>query len=443
MSTTTTHIDNKPSLRASHCEVEGRSKRKQSHQWVPELRFKEFEENWKSLKLIKLSTNGFSNGAFNDPNKVGSGYRIINVLDMYIDGPIQVKTLKRVALDDNEYSKNRVEYGDVFFTRSSLVKEGIAFSNVNLTDEDDLTFDGHLIRMRPNKEEWLPKYLYYTFKTSASRKQFIVRGKTATMTTIGQEDIADVNVPFPSLPEQQKIASFLSAVDEKIQQLTKKKVLLEDYKKGGLQQLFSGQLRFKDENGEDYPDWEEKRLGKICEMTSSKRVYLSDYVQEGIPFYRGKEISELRLNKTPSDILYISEERYNDYKSKYGVPKKDDILVTAVGTLGNILRIRNNDPFYFKDGNLIWFRKIEESPDFVEIILQWNTRELLKTSIGSTQKALTMVELRKLKFDFPCIKEQQKIATYLSGIDAKIAAVNNQITQTQTFKKGLLQQMFV
>ena len=296
--------------------------------------------------------------------------------------------------------------------------------------------------VKPNRKVIEPDYLIH-LQRKKSKRLFHQLTSGGAQPFFSLKQIGKLKVEFPSLPEQQKIASFLSAVDEKIQQLTKKKALLEDYKKGVMQQLFSGHLRFKDENGKDYPDWEEKRLGKICEMTSSKRVYLSDYVQEGIPFYRGKEISELRLNKTPSDILYISEERYNDYKSKYGVPKKDDILVTAVGTLGNILRIRNNDPFYFKDGNLIWFRKIEESPDFVEIILQWNTRELLKTSIGSTQKALTMVELRKLKFDFPCIKEQQKIATYLSGIDAKIAAVNNQITQTQTFKKGLLQQMFV
>jgi restriction endonuclease S subunit len=219
--------------------------------------------------------------------------------------------------------------------------------------------------------------------------------------------------------------------------------LLEQYKKGVMQQLFSGKLRFKDENGNDYGDWEEKKLGDVCEMTSSKRVYLNDYVKEGIPFYRGKEISELRLNQLPSDLLYISKERYEDFKSKYGVPLKNDILITAVGTLGNILRIRNDDAFYFKDGNLIWLRNISESAQFLEITLQWETKELIKTSIGSTQKALTMVELRKLSFNFPSKEEQQKIATFLSSIDIKIESTNQQITQTQSFKKGLLQQMFV
>lgn len=119
---------------------------------VPQLRFPEFREEWEITPLINLSINGFSNGAFNDPNKVGSGYRIINVKDMYIDGTINIDTLNRVAIDEKEFSKNRVEYGDIFFTRSSLVKEGIAHSNVNLNTVDDLTFDGHLIRMRPKKK---------------------------------------------------------------------------------------------------------------------------------------------------------------------------------------------------------------------------------------------------------------------------------------------------
>jgi len=196
------------------------------------LRFPEFKEEWITKPLIELSENGFSNGAFNDPKKVGSGYRIINVKDMYIDGTINIDNLTRVALDENEFQKNRVEYGDLFFTRSSLVKEGIAYSNVNLNRVDDLTYDGHLIRMRPNKKIALPTFLYYCFSTSTARTQFIQRGKTTTMTTIGQEDIASVEISFPSLPEQTKIANFLTAVDDKLSQLKKKKSLLEEYKKG-------------------------------------------------------------------------------------------------------------------------------------------------------------------------------------------------------------------
>ena len=198
------------------------------------------------------------------------------------------------------------------------------------------------------------------------------------------------------------------------------------------------QLRFPEFNDEWFP----KKLGDISILTSSKRVYLEDYVTEGIPFFRGKEITELKNKEKPTDILYISKERYNDFKEKYGVPKKGDILVTAVGTLGNVWMIENNSPFYFKDGNLIWLKNIKEDSSFLEKLIQLNTRELIKTSIGSTQKALTMVELRKINLKFPQLSEQQKIASFLSDVDDKITKLNKKKELIEKYKKGIMQKIF-
>jgi len=189
-------------------------------------------------------------------------------------------------------------------------------------------------------------------------------------------------------------------------------------------------------------EWKLKKLREVCEMTSSKRVYVSDYVEEGIPFYRGKEITELKSNKTPTDILFITEERYNDYKAKYGVPTKGDILITAVGTLGNVWMVKDYSKFYFKDGNLIWLKNIIVDNDYLEILLQSNTREFLKTSIGSTQRALTMVELRKIQLFFPSLKEQQKIASFLSAVDKKIQQLQQKQGLLEDYKKGVMQQIF-
>ena len=198
------------------------------------------------------------------------------------------------------------------------------------------------------------------------------------------------------------------------------------------------QLRFPGFSDE----WEEKKLGNISKLTSSKRVYLDDYVQSGIPFYRGKEISELQKGLTPKDILYISNESYEQYKSKYGIPQVDDILITAVGTLGNILRIKDRKPFYFKDGNLIWIKDIYEYSNFLEILLEVKNKEIQKTSIGSTQRALTMVELRKLLLPFPAKQEQQKIAAFLTAVDTKIEQLSKKQALFSEYKKGLMQQIF-
>ena len=111
-------------------------------------------------------------------------------------------------------------------------------------------------------------------------------------------------------------------------------------------------LRFKEFDG----DWSIKSLPELANLTSSKRVHLADYVPDGIPFFRGKEITALKSGVFPSDILYISHNQFNEFKEKYGVPKNNEILITAVGTLANTYLVNTNYDFYFKDGNLIWLK---------------------------------------------------------------------------------------
>lgn len=189
-------------------------------------------------------------------------------------------------------------------------------------------------------------------------------------------------------------------------------------------------------------DWQVTKLGDLAELTSSKRVYLSDYVPHGIPFYRGKEITELKNNLISKDILYISKEAYEIFKRKYGAPKRNEILITAVGTLGNILRVRNDEPFYFKDGNLIWLRNITENPYFLEILLENNKHTLLQSAIGSSQKALTIVGLNKIKLTRPEKPEQQKIADFLTAVDDKIKSIDKKVELLKKYKKGVMQKIF-
>ena len=193
---------------------------------------------------------------------------------------------------------------------------------------------------------------------------------------------------------------------------------------------------------EFHADWRPQKLGEIAELTSSKRVFLSDYTESGIPFYRGKEISELRNGNTPSEVLYISESAFNEFESRFGAPIRNDILITAVGTLGNVYRIRDNYRFYFKDGNLIWLRKITEDSSFLEFALEWNKEAILKSSIGSTQKALTIVELKKLNLNIPSLPEQQKIAAFLTAVDEKLQQLTCKKALLEQYKKGVMQQLF-
>lgn len=208
---------------------------------LPKLRFPEFRDagEWKTKSLIDLAIGGLSNGVFNDPGKVGHGYKLINVLDMYIETPIDDSRLSLVGIGENEFLKNKVEPNDIFFTRSSLVKAGIAQSNIYLGSSDDVTFDGHLIRLRPDVDVTAPMFLHYALKSGYVRSQLIAKGKTATMTTIGQADIASTKLAIPhSIAEQQKIADCLTSLDDLITAQTQQLAALKTHKNGLMQQLF-------------------------------------------------------------------------------------------------------------------------------------------------------------------------------------------------------------
>jgi len=204
------------------------------------LRFPEFQNagECEEGKLISLSSEPLSNGVFNDPKKVGTGYKLINVSDMYIETTIDENRLSLLELLPSEFEGNNVLTGDIFFTRSSLVKSGIAVSNIYLGSSSNVTYDGHLIRFRANTSMVIPLFAHYLFKTALVRTQLIARGKTATMTTIGQADVASVSLFYPDPDEQQRIASCLSSLDDLITAETQKLETIKSHKKGLMQQLF-------------------------------------------------------------------------------------------------------------------------------------------------------------------------------------------------------------
>lgn len=194
-------------------------------------------------------------------------------------------------------------------------------------------------------------------------------------------------------------------------------------------------------------DWKEFRFGEVCEVTSSKRVFLSDYVKEGVPFYRSKEVIEKFNGNEISVELYISNEQYQKFKSKFGVPLKDDILLTSVGTIGVPYKVKENELFYFKDGNLTWIRKYKKDivPSF---LFQWIRSEIGQKTIqqnliGSSQPALTIDAIKKLKIQLPSIPTQRRIASILSAYDDLIEVNNQRIKLLEETARELYKEWFV
>ena len=193
-------------------------------------------------------------------------------------------------------------------------------------------------------------------------------------------------------------------------------------------------------------EWKECKLGDICNISSSKRIFAEEYVSSGIPFYRGKEIIEKHNKNTVSSELFITHERFAEIKSKFPVPQIDDILLTSVGTLG-IPWLVNESNFYFKDGNLTWFRSNTEkvNPKFLYYWFESNyaKNQIDSMCIGSTQKALTIDTLSKFSINLPPLPTQQKIAAILSSLDDKIELNNKINTNLEQQAQALFKNWFV
>ena len=193
--------------------------------------------------------------------------------------------------------------------------------------------------------------------------------------------------------------------------------------------------------------WGKIKVGDCCEVTSSKRIFFSEYVDSGVPFYRSKEIIESSNGQAISEPLFISQEKYDEIKKHFGVPQPGDMLLTSVGTIGVPYIVREKDYFYFKDGNLTWFRNFSDELDSKYLYFWVKSSEgqsvLNNTTIGSSQKALTIASLKGLEIPCPPAPVQKRIVEILAGYDALIENNQKQIKLLEEAAQRLYKEWFV
>lgn len=274
-------------------------------------------------------------------------------------------------------------------------------------------------------------YAYYFFKDSALILKTLGSDGTA-VPILNKSDFEKIELSIPPLPEQKAIASVLSSLDDKIDLLHRQNKTLEAMAETLFRQWFIEEAK---------EDWEKVTLGDIVNITSSKRIFYSEYVDEGIPFYRSKEIIELNKSGQTRSELFISNERFYGIVAKFGAPVEGDILLTSVGTLGVTYQVKASDRFYFKDGNLTWFKDFKHISS--NIIFCWlnskNGKEQLDNiSIGSTQAALTIQGLKSLELSLPSLNVIQKLDEQLVVIYQKVNANQSQIQTLEKLRDTLL-----
>ncbi|MFN3996957.1 restriction endonuclease subunit S [Algoriphagus sp.] len=406
---------------------------------VPKLRFPDFSESWVEKTLRDLLE--FKNGYNASKESYGSGEKFINVLDIIQNVTItHDKILGSVELSLSEFEKYKVEYGDILFQRSSETREEVGQANVYLDKSRPATFGGFVIRGK-KVGDFEPPFLNYLLRTPQSRNEITSKSGGSTRYNVGQETLSQVPVILPSLPEQQKISEFLTAVDRRIELLQAKKEKLEAYKKGVMQQIFSQKLRFKADDGSDFPDWEERKLGEISSnigygLNSSATDYDGKH-----KYIRITDIDEKTNKFVPSPLTSPDQIPNPSYQVSEG-----DILFARTGaSVGKSYIYRKGDGELYFAGFLIRFSIRNANPYFV--FLQTKRSEYQKwvkiMSMRSGQPGINAEEYKSFEFKLPSLAEQQKIVEFLTSLDRSIENLNQQITHTQTWKKGLLQKMFV
>jgi type I restriction enzyme S subunit len=419
---------------------------------APRLRFSGVEGSWKNILYGDIytfyTTNSFSrdnlNYDFGEVKNIHYGdihTKFATLFDIkkeevpFINSEIDIKNIK---------NESYCQEGDLVIADASedYADIGKTIELINLNNEKIIA-GLHTFLARPKKYEMAKGFAGYLVQSWNFRKQVMVIAQGTKVLSLSTGRLANVKINIPTLPEQQKIASFLSAVDEKIQQLTRKKELLEQYKKGVMQQLFSGKLRFKDDNGKAFPKWEEKRLGDITILLKDGTHGTHKDYPEGYHYLlSAKNIVNGSIKIDLTDRR-ISEEEYNSIYKNYKL-RVNDILLTIVGTIGRVAIYKNEKNVAFQR-SVAFFRFKDQSADFLFQLMNESKfqKQLDLRKVISAQPGIYLGDLAKIPVKLPCLEEQKKIANYLSKIDNKIEIVTKQITKTQTFKKGLLQQMFV
>ncbi|MFR9070210.1 MAG: restriction endonuclease subunit S [Paraclostridium sp.] len=403
---------------------------------TPKLRFKEFSGEWESRRFKDIIKETRLGGNYaNTGNK--TDYPLIKMGNI-ARGKIDLSKIEYIPEEEAINNDDILKHGDLLFnTRNTLDLVGkvsvwrneldLAYYNSNLMK---LVFDEKFI-----DNNYFMNYLFNT-RTVLSRLKAIATG-TTSVAAIYTRDLQNIKLEYPCLEEQEKIASLFSLIDDKISLQGDKVEALKDYKKGMMQKIFSRELRFKDDEGRDYPDWEKIKMGDITVKVGPKNkdnynyeVYSINNKVGFIPQNEQFEGSRLdSLDKSLYKIVNKGEFAYNPARinvGSIGVLEEDKTVI--VSSLYVCFKLVENMDYRF-------FNQYFSYPEF--------NKSVIRNTEGSVREYLFYENFSCIKMYIPCLEEQIKIADCLTTLDKKLEKEEEKLERLNEYKKGLLQQMFI
>ena len=408
-------------------------------QTKPKLRFKdkngntypEWEENL--LGDIGELRNGIAKGS----EFFGHGHKFINLQDVFGKDCLYNDDYDLVETSEKERQLNDLKKGDVIFVRSSVKPSGVGLPSVVMEDLKDTVFSGFLIRFREHKLCLNLLYKRYCFIVDSFRREVLKRSSSSANTNINQDNLANIKLKIPCLEEQEKIAGFLSKVDELINECESEVKDLEEQKKGLMQKIFSQQIRFKDSNNNPYPDWKEKKIKDISVVITGNTPKTSEQDNYGDKYLWCSPIdlgNEKYIKKTEK---MLSEKGISKSRK---IPK-GSILVTCIGSTIGKIGFATEIMATNQQINSMLIKK--ENNEYIYYSLLYNFPKYMSFVSKQAVPIINKTQFENLKIDIPCLEEQEKIAKVLSKMDELIEEKKALLSNWQQFKKGLLQQMFV
>ena len=244
---------------------------------TPKLRFPEFEGKWDKSNLQDLSKKSISYGIVQTGNTIENGVPCLRVIDLTKDEIIVDDLITTSEKISNSYKKTILEEDELMIALRGV----IGHTRIVTKNLVGFNLTRGIARVSPKKKIISPQFLLKYLNSPKCLKVFDQRKNGSALKEIPIGELRKILVEFPSLYEQQKIASFLTSVDERLTLLAQQKEKLELYKKGVMQQIFAQKLRFKDEKGNNYPDWEEKKLSNLVDVIKGKQLNKEELTEVG------------------------------------------------------------------------------------------------------------------------------------------------------------------
>ncbi len=395
---------------------------------VPKLRFKEFDGDWIKSKLG-------SEAQFFQGEQVS----LDDQCSEYAHGLIKFLRIEN-------FTQKSKDFRYIRYTGSQekiLVEQDIAIVRYGATagficSGETGVIANNLFKVSVDNKKINQKYLELVLKSEKTFNYFQAEMSGGAMPALNFKIVGNLDITYSSIPEQTKIASFLSNVDEKISQLTQKHELLSQYKQGMMQKLFSQQIRFKADDGSEFGEWENTVLGDIADIVGggTPSTNNEEYWSGDVVWLTPSEINQKFIGESKRTISELGVQKSSAKKLPIGT-----ILFTSRATIGEvaiaIAEVTTNQGFQ---------SFISNEKTFNEFLYYWivnNKKSFIERASGSTFLEISKSKIQPMEISLPCLEEQTKIANFLSAIDQKIEVVAQQIEQAKIWKKGLLQQMFV